>query len=536
MSPPTGPAWRAACALAALAGCASPPRAPRFPPPPRELLARPRVVDVAPLAVPEVRGGLVLATTPGRGAVVAFAPLGGAARVSDGRAPLRVRARPVRRAPHRSPDGTAPAATAATALARLAAADAVGAPADRLWIEVDPPGAADAAASGAVAVAALAAVTGAAPRPGAAVAGAVAPDGTLVPAVPGPATPAATAPPGDLRAAFHAVTGRALPAPRPVPPAAMALSAAERARVRARAGALRLQLALYWDALLSAKHRPRLPAAVAAWVDGALAAGADGERLARAGRDAASYARLADALALAAAADLVLRSIDAVARGDLDGAAIAIEAATARPGGADDARTRAATAAVDTVDRALAAADAFAAASAAAAMEVWAEARGRDARAALAALRDAPPDPSDPIALADRVAAVVAPVALARGRADAWARAAADVLDIEADGSGLPLAIDGAAVARTGAARRAAAAAALAWLEASAVDALAARTARPRADAETAFASAAPGWIAARALATAGGVTGGPPARAAAARPPGAGEAGARPSPPAATR
>ena len=470
--------------LAVTACSGAPVPARRFAPPP-DLDAKPeptRAIQVAPLAVPDGPDGLILGIGPdGASLAIALTP------------PTEVTAEA--RAAWPASAWAAVVGTAELLGTTPGAYPPAGPDATRgETAAVDAPERGAAAAAGL-----LAAMIGATPGDAAAPSGVILPDGSLGPSAAGAASAA------DLRAAYARITGEELLAPAPVDAADMALDDSANDLLTERYAAWRKSLGLHWDVLLAVKARRALPPELAALADRAERYGSDAERLLEEGRVAAAYARIVDANAYASAATTLLRVLDEVRSGDVDGARFLISAELAEPESLRQTLDAIAAREPATVGGALAHLSALHAAIAGLGLQQWASQHEPAAIKAVAALDGASASERSSEATAAAITIAAAAPLLTRSLGDARARASLELLAIDAgggDAAGTALRVDGARARKRGGVYSEAAVATLAYFESITVGQLAEQTGAPADSVATRFGLVDPDWVTAHMAST----------------------------------
>ena len=136
----------------------------------------------------------------------------------------------------------------------------------------------------------------------------------------------------DLAAAYRSLARAPLPEPEPIAPADLALTRAERAALEKAYRRALERLAPAWPRLIEQQNRARLPPPLAALLAGAERGARRAERLRASGDRAAAYVRLTEAAALADAAMRLDQILRHVAEGEIDGARTELDGARPAPG------------------------------------------------------------------------------------------------------------------------------------------------------------------------------------------------------------
>ncbi|HKE14282.1 MAG TPA: hypothetical protein VKB80_05445 [Kofleriaceae bacterium] len=219
----------------------------------------------------------------------------------------------------------------------------------------------------------------------------------------------------DLGRAYRSLTGAPLPEPEPAAVRDLALARDERGALDTGYHRALERIADTWPHLLEQQNRARMAPPLAALVAAAESGARRAERWRAAGDRAAAYVRLTEAAALADAAARLDQILRLVADGELDRARAEVDAARAPPEAArmvppgDDPPT--------TIGEHLRASGVFALAATSWAWSEEAAARGKRARAALASLAGADRARLADPATARKVAEAVAPLLIASARA-----------------------------------------------------------------------------------------------------------------------
>ncbi len=279
---------------------------------------------------------------------------------------------------------------------------------------------------------------------------------------------------GDIYQAVRLATGVDLPAPQPLDPADMALSPQTGAALAGRYDAWRTQLGLYWDAILAMRTRGgKLPQALLDMAAIAEALGARAETLHRDGAHEAAYYYAVRATVYAATASSLWRIVDQVRAGDVRSANITMGAAFAAEDPSTPALGAIGTAGPATIADHLARVSAFAVAIEARGLYDWGAHHMPAARQLVDDLSTMPAaELSTPTTAARVVSAAAVPV-LALSLADARARVASDVLEIEAMPGARAFSFDSRPARSAAAAAASTAATELKYFEATVVHAIA---------------------------------------------------------------
>jgi hypothetical protein len=267
----------------------------------------------------------------------------------------------------------------------------------------------------------------------------------------------------DLARAYRSLTRAALPEPEPAPARDLALARDERGALETGYRRALERIAATWPHLLEQQSRARLAPPLAALISAAERGARRAERWRAAGDHAAAYERLTEAAALADAASRLDQVLRLVADGELDRARAEVDAARAAPDAArlvppgDGAPT--------TIGEHLRATGVFALAATSWAWSEEAVARSKRARAALASLAGTERARLSSPATARKVAEAVAPLLVASARARLQADLARDRGHLD-PGGGPGFTADADHLRQLAAADASAAAAAVADLEA----------------------------------------------------------------------
>jgi hypothetical protein len=288
----------------------------------------------------------------------------------------------------------------------------------------------------------------------------------------------------DVHDAYRLLTGHHLPAPVPVAAAAMALPQAALERLDARYAAWQRKLAEEWAPLLQLEQAGRLPAAITVLMRVAHGRSEHAEALHRAGKLVAAYGDVLAAWLYAAAANQTHAVIGKLAAGDLDAAIAALAALDPGDAGLRAAFDRIGGQPPSTLAGHLTAIEALQAALRGWAYHELATDSVRAATQALGELRGKPAAELGAPATTEAAAAAIAPAVLRLLRTAAETTVAAQDLELApegegGDGAGPACACSSAELARSAAAQRQVAAAALGHLDALLVEPLARKAGIP---------------------------------------------------------